>query len=847
VTLTAAIVGYGRRGEEHAAALREIEGVSLAGLADPAESRRAAAQADLGIRTFADVGELLSAVRPEIVVVATPADVRLDPVERIAASDSVRAIAVEKPLAHGMAEAEAMVAACDREDVLLIVGHQLRFALPFGALKQAIEDGELGTIEFVRASCFGHLLDQGPHLIDTIRWVTGGRRVLWAMSQGGGAVVPPSASGGREGLAQEIPSWSTHHLALDGGLRATLETGVLHQRGDTFGAGDQLDDYLDKRLTVVGSRGVAQVVAAGDCRLLTAGDADWRVKEGGFEAYVGANRAFHEELRDAVLNGTPHRADAHDALDSLEAMIACARSVAEGDAVSLPLDRESAVAAEPAVSRRAEPEVSVVLPLPDHRGYGRDAVSSWTQDQTFDRDRYEVILGFDGSEAGLEETVRPLLGPQDRAIRRDGAPEIELYDEGARSARGRVVVFTEPHCIAEPTFIEELVAYLGRTGEVGACGRSIGINENALARAEEVLYEEGLEVWKEPGHWCRVILRAIALDRQTYLDIGGFETEYGRFAEFALAAKLHASGKRLGYAPGAAVKHAYTTSFRTLEPPVVEFLDGEMAYRLDHPPAYCERYFGVPREWTERRLVSREGARGAWALSARALLRRSSWKSGSAGSHLRALSRVTPAALFGSAPVRARASLAYWMARTRCRLWRFNDRRLLRPYRAAWAALDRRSRLRFVAKLPSERIAGDIASPFTFADLSDDRLFGFHRQEQSNGTRFRWSRSVAFADVPVTPGAYRVEIDTGGLRDPRGLALQVFFNGSRIPGPELDVEDRLIRFRVEPRQFSEAPAQRLGLACAPFTPSKLGDSPDSRELGLPVSSVSFEPLGDGSR
>ncbi|HEX3561760.1 MAG TPA: Gfo/Idh/MocA family oxidoreductase [Solirubrobacterales bacterium] len=844
MTLTAAIVGYGRRAEEHAAALKDVDGMRLGGIADPEEARRDLAATD-GVPAFADVDDMLADVRPEIVLVVTPADVRLDPVERAARADSVRAIMVEKPLAHSVAEGREMVAACDREGVLIAVGHQLRFVPSFLALKEVIDSGELGTIEFIRGSCYGHLLDQGPHLIDTIRWVTGGRRVQWAMSQGGQGVVSASPSESREGLARGIPAWSTHHLALEGGLRATLETGVLHQRGDQFGQGDEMDDYLDKRLTVVGSRGIAQAVAGGDCRVLTDGDADWRVHRGGVQAYVGANRAFHEELRDAVLDGTPHRADAHDGLESLEALIACARSLAEGDAVSLPLDAESAAGAGTSVGRRAEPEVSVIIPLSDHRGYAEPAVKSWTQDQTFDRNRYEVILGLDGAEAGLEESVRPLLGSNDRAIRREGAPEIELYDEGARAARGRIVLFTEPHCIADPSFIEELIAYLTRTGEVGAFGRSVGINANALARMEEVLYEEGMEIWGEPGHWCRVILRAIAIDRQTYLDVGGFETRYGRFAEFALAATLHAKGKRLGYASGAAVRHAYTTSFPMLEPAVIDFINGEMAYRLDYPAQYCERYFGVPQEWTERRMVKRESGRAAWALSCRALLRRSSWREGSARSHLATMRRVAPVALFGSAPARARATISYSLAKARCRLWRFNERRLLRAYRTAWDRLNHRSRMRYVAGLAPEKSAADLASPFDLADLSDDRLFGFHRQEQSNGTRFRWSRSVAFADVPVDPGSYRVEIDTGGLRDPRGVSVQVFFNGTRVPSERLDVDPRLIRFAVEPEHFSEDPDQRLGLACMPFTPSRVADSPDSRELGLPVSSVSFEPCGNG--
>jgi predicted dehydrogenase len=841
VGLTAAIVGYGRRAEEHAAALRDVDGVELRGVVDSSEPRRAAAESELGIPAFTQVEALLDQIGPEIVLVVTPADVRREPVERIAAGASVRAIMVEKPFAHEMADAEAMVEACARNDVLLTVGHQLRFTRPFSALKQAIESGQLGSIEFIRGSCFGHLLDQGPHLIDTVRWITGGLRVNWVMSTGGGALVPGARQGTREGLMREAPAWSTHHLDFEGGVRCTLETGVLHQRSHRFGQRDEIDDYLDKRVTVIGSDGLGEAVAAGDCRIL-AGDGDWRVHPGGFEAYVAANRAFHEELRDAVLEGSAHRAEARDALDSLEPLLACARSLSEGEAVRLPLPERGAGTVR-ATMPRAEPEVSVVLPLADHRGFAVDGVRSWTQEQTFDRNRYEVIVGFDGVEAGLEDSVRDLLAPGDRTLHLPGAPEIQLYDQGARSARGKIVIFTEPHCVVEPTYVEEMVEYLRRSGAVGAFGRSVGINGNALARAEEILYEEGVQEWSKPDHWCKVILRGVAFEKRAYLEVGGLDTEYGRFAEFSLAAKFHASGKRLGYAPGAAVRHVYTTSFAMLEPHVIDFINGELDYRLDHRASYCERYFGIPLEWTERKRLSKQGARAAWSLALRALLRPSSWRFRTAPSQLAALWRATPVALFGSAPARASASFSYAVAKFRCRVWRFEDRRLLRAYRDAWDRLGRRTRFRYIAALSPERGASEVEPPFTLADLPDDRLFGFHRQEQSNGTRFRWSSSVAFADVPVDPGEYTVEIDTGGLRgDASAIDLLIFFNGQRVPGERLELDGGRIRFPVN---VSSGADQRLGLAVRPFVPSRVADSADDRELGLPVSVLSFARLTDG--
>src|SRR5439155_19820083 len=128
-----------------------------------------------------------------------------------------------------------------------------------------------------------------------------------------------------------------------------------------------------KRLNVGGSRGIAQVVAGGDCRILTDGDEAWRVHPGGVERYVSANRAFHEEVRDAVIEGKRHRTEVHDSLASLEALLACVRSVVDGDAVKLPLKEESGEPASGAAIQRPEPEVSVIVPSADHRGYAQRA------------------------------------------------------------------------------------------------------------------------------------------------------------------------------------------------------------------------------------------------------------------------------------------------------------------------------------------------------------------------------------------------------------------------------------------------------------------------------------------
>jgi hypothetical protein len=232
-------------------------------------------------------------------------------------------------------------------------------------------------------------------------------------------------------------------------------------------------------------------------------------------------------------------------------------------------------------------------------------------------------------------------------------------------------------------------------------------------------------------------------------------------------------------------------------------------------------------------------------VALRGLLRPAAWRGGLWRSLIATLVRLAPAALMGPRPALARANVSFAIARLRCRMWRLNERRMLRAYRDAWSWMGRRARLRYLAELPPEAAPPATSAPFALVDLPDDRLFGFHPQESVNGTSFRWSRSVAFADVPVLPGAYRVEIDTGGLRDPRHAALQIFFNGHRIHAPGSRWTRAGSRSRSSPTSSrGRRSAARSRLRVVP--PLAGGRQRGLLELGLPVSSIDFTRIRDAS-
>src|SRR5262245_4657710 len=179
-----------------------------------------------------------------------------------------------------------------------------------------------------------------------------------------------------------------------------------------------------------------------------------------------------------------------------------------------------------------ELDLSVVLTLMDDRGHTTECLSSWTRGQTLARERYEVVVVASGREPEVEAIARPLLTAHDRMLKYEAANELTLVEFGARQARGKWLLFTEAHCVAEPACLAELVAHL-QTHEsqfAGACIRSTTDgSSHPLARLEERWYREGFAAWSREGDWRKVTIRGTAVRRDAYENVGGFKSDFGCF------------------------------------------------------------------------------------------------------------------------------------------------------------------------------------------------------------------------------------------------------------------------------------------------------------------------------
>jgi predicted dehydrogenase len=167
--LRVGVVGVGHLGRHHARVLAGIEGVELAGVADARIEQARAVAGPLGVGATADYRELIG--RVDAVSIAVPTCLHRE----VAGAFLERGIPamVEKPLATGLAEAEALVALAASRGATLQVGHIERFNPALAALEgmrlrpKYIAAERLGTYTF-RSTDIGVVLDVMIHDLDLI-------------------------------------------------------------------------------------------------------------------------------------------------------------------------------------------------------------------------------------------------------------------------------------------------------------------------------------------------------------------------------------------------------------------------------------------------------------------------------------------------------------------------------------------------------------------------------------------------------------------------------------------------------------------------------------------------------
>jgi len=137
-----------------------------------------------------------------------------------------------------------------------------------------------------------------------------------------------------------------------------------------------------------------------------------------------------------------------------------------------------------------DPLVSVIVPTFNRKHLIEVALQSLLN-QTYSRDRYEIIVIDDGSTDGTESTIRTIVDRDPDRIRyleENHRGPASARNLGLREAKGEIVIFTGDDCIADKELLAEHATYHKKLGNIAVLG--IVKNHPNIPRTSLVEYLE---------------------------------------------------------------------------------------------------------------------------------------------------------------------------------------------------------------------------------------------------------------------------------------------------------------------------------------------------------------------
>ena len=308
--LKAAIIGYGGIGPDHLDSYELCGAANVVAVSDINPGALAGAlRRKPYLRAYNDYRHLLDEIRPDVISICTWPQSHAE-ITRAAAEAGVKGILCEKPMALQVAELEEMAAVCKERGVKLAVGHQYRFNPWFTHARELVKKGAFGRDIAVRGHIRGVLADNGPHLLDSVRFILGDARPVEATCK-----CVREKGGVRQGMAAEESAEG--EVLFDGGVRFSFVSGETAPSffGITLTGGEGSVELTPSSLVGTGRLQTEQV----------AGRQDYNLAQ------------FGEFIRWVKGGSASYPATAEHGAQSAEMALALYESARLGRAVSLPL------------------------------------------------------------------------------------------------------------------------------------------------------------------------------------------------------------------------------------------------------------------------------------------------------------------------------------------------------------------------------------------------------------------------------------------------------------------------------------------------------------------------------
>jgi predicted dehydrogenase len=211
----------------------KVPETEITAVADNDTAGLAAAKRRLRVdRGFASYTEMLSTVRPDIVAVCPRHPDQHRDMILAAIDQGAQGIYVEKPFCRTPAEADEIIAACERRHVKLAAAHRNRYHPTLQTIDRLLADGRIGRLLEIRGRGKGDrrggaedLWVLGSHVLNLIHYFAGNPKSCSAvLLQDGRRVAKADVREGNEGLGLLAGNEAHARYAMQNGVVAYFDS-----------------------------------------------------------------------------------------------------------------------------------------------------------------------------------------------------------------------------------------------------------------------------------------------------------------------------------------------------------------------------------------------------------------------------------------------------------------------------------------------------------------------------------------------------------------------------------------------------------------------------------------------
>lgn len=254
MSLRAGVIGAGRIGALHAAVYARDARTELVGVVDANGERAGQVAKELGTTVYRSADELVEQARPDVVSIAVPEHARLEP--SMLAGRAGCHLLLEKPLASSLAQTDNLIEQLADCPGTIMVNFILRSDPRFLTVRDAVQEGRLGTVRTVSAhrrgtaagaQLLGHwtnlLISTAIHDIDAMIWVVGA----------------PVARVYAEGIGGQSAQWGHEDAVV-----ATLQfaNGAIGSLDTSWVLPSSMPEPIDAGFKIIGTGGSATIEGA---------------------------------------------------------------------------------------------------------------------------------------------------------------------------------------------------------------------------------------------------------------------------------------------------------------------------------------------------------------------------------------------------------------------------------------------------------------------------------------------------------------------------------------------------------------------------------------------------------